>query len=103
MHRFAAAFMWLIGSFFTWHNLNFFLFKNARGETGVFSSPAETPLSTVCERTAKVGVEGQILDFGFKILSGRLNFYLATICTLIYLLLPSNLPVEDSHSLRLVP
>lgn len=39
-----------------------------RREETVFSSPAETPLSTVCERTAKVGVEGQILDFGFKIL-----------------------------------
>jgi hypothetical protein len=34
-----------------------------RREETVFSSPAETPLSTVCERTAKVGVEGQILDF----------------------------------------
>jgi hypothetical protein len=60
--------MWLIGSFFTWHNLNFFLFKNALAldeKKRVLSSPAETPLSTVCERTAKVGFRLQILGFGF--------------------------------------
>jgi len=78
MHRFAAAFMWLIGSFFTWHNLNFFLLKMLSPQArrnGVFSSPAETPLSTVCERTAKVGVEAQILDFGFKILACTSNIF----------------------------
>ena len=64
MHRFTAAFMWLIGSFFTWHNLKFFPFKNDRGETGYLLA-AGTPLPTVCERTAKVGVELQILGFGF--------------------------------------
>ncbi len=58
-----------------------------RREETVFNSPAETPLSTVCERTAKVGDGLQILGLRFKILSGRLNFYLASFRTLIYLLL----------------
>ena len=68
MHRFTTTFMWLISSFFTWHNSYVFLLKNARGETG-FIFPMRTPLPIVDERTAKVRVEGRSL----KIAVG--NFY----------------------------
>jgi len=46
-----------------------------REETG-FNSPAETPLSTVCERTAKVGVRLQILGFGFYNFESQLKFFM---------------------------
>ena len=59
--------MWLIGSFFTWHILKFFLLKNVRLRRIVIF-PMRTPLPIVDERTAKVGVRLQILDLRFEIL-----------------------------------
>jgi len=57
MYRFSAAFVRLIGSFFTWHLIKFFLLQINFKIRFCYTQQGTIPV--VCERTAKVGESWQ--------------------------------------------
>ena len=52
MYMLSSAYMWLVGSFFTWHCIKFFLLQKLFTKHLIYTHQGTIP--AVCERTAKV-------------------------------------------------